>query len=417
MLISLLLVPLTIDYLTPETYGTWLTISSIVTMLALLDIGIGNGLRNKFSEAVSQGNIPLARSYVSTAYVLFGGLQLLLLLLFFGVSGWLPWQRMFNTTLPADQLLRVGQLTVAAIALKLVLDILIYVLYALQESGKAGLIALVSNALVLLGTFALTRLTDRSLVALAAVSVLSPVVVVGLCSVGLYRTQLRAYRPSFRLVELAHARKLLSLGYQFFIIQLAGIILFYTDNLIIAQLFGPAEVTTYNIAFRYFNVVNTLFAITTAPYWSAFTEAYVKGDRDWMQQSYRQLVRGWMLVALVVVVMISLSDVFYRLWVGDRVTVPLSLSLAVGFFVVINCWSSAMALIINGVGKIRLQLIVAMLSATLNIPLAIFLGRALRMGSAGVILATALSLLLGAVVGGMQARRLVQGRERGIWSR
>src|SRR5919202_3982979 len=76
MLTSLMLVPLTIDYLSKDAYGTWLTISSIVTMIAFFDIGIGNGLRNKLSEALSNRNIILARTYISTAYLVFGLLQL-----------------------------------------------------------------------------------------------------------------------------------------------------------------------------------------------------------------------------------------------------------------------------------------------------------------------------------------------------
>ena len=51
ILISLLLVPLSINYIGIENYGVWLTISSVIAWLTFFDIGLGHGLRNKFAEA------------------------------------------------------------------------------------------------------------------------------------------------------------------------------------------------------------------------------------------------------------------------------------------------------------------------------------------------------------------------------
>ena len=178
MLISLLLVPLTIDYLSKDTYGTWLTISSIVTMMTFLDIGVGNGLRNKFSEAVANQDTALARGYVSTSYAIFGAIQLLLIGVFLLIVRYVPWQRVFNTPIDTEQLQLVVLLTVVAMAVKLVLDILSYILFALQESGRAGFISFLSNGLILIGTYALTLFTDSNLIYLAAVTAFSPVLII-----------------------------------------------------------------------------------------------------------------------------------------------------------------------------------------------------------------------------------------------
>lgn len=417
MLISLLLVPLTIDYLSKDTYGTWLTISSVVTMMTFLDIGIGNGLRNKFSEAVSKQDTALARAYVSTAYVLFGAIQLILLAVFLLFFRYIPWQWMFNTTVSTDQLQTVILLTVVAMAIKLVLDILSYVLFALQEPSRMNLMTFLSNALVLVGTYALTRFTNSNLIYLATVSAVSPVLIMTAGGFALYGGRLKAYSPAIRLADFKYAKSLLSLGYQFFVIQLAVVIIFYTDNLIITQLFGPAEVTTYNVAFRYFNAINILFTIAVAPYWSAFTEALVKNDTAWMKRTYQYLQKFWIGLVIAVISMIMLSDVVYSAWVGDRVKVPFSLSACMGLFVVVSCWNSVNSLILNGIGKIRLQLIVALFCATVNIPLAIFFGRYLQMMSTGVILATTVSLLTGSLLGSVQVKKLILEQAKGVWNK
>ena len=416
LLISLLLVPLTIDYLSKDTYGTWLTISSIVTMIALFDIGIGNGLRNKLSEAVSKQDYALARAYVSTAYLIFGLLQLIFVGLFLLVFRFIPWQRILNTTIDNVQLQSVVLMTMVAIAIKLVLDILSYVLFALQESSRVGFINFLSNALILIGTYTLTMFTNGNLLYLGAVTIFSPILILLISGVVLYRSSLRNYRPSFKLADLKYAKSLLSLGYKFFVIQMAVIVVFYTDNIIITQLFGPAEVTTYNVAFRYFNAINTLFVIAITPYWSAFTEAYTKNEFAWMKITYRNLQKLWLGLVVVVILMVVVSNGIYNAWVGDRVEVPFVLSVCAGLFSVISCWNNVIVVIANGVGKVKLQLYYSIISALVNIPLAIFLGKTLNMGSAGIILATSLCLLIGSTVGGLQAEKILSGTAKGIWN-
>lgn len=54
---QLLLVPLTISYISSELYGIWLTLTSIIGWIGFFDIGFGNGLRNKLTEALANNDI------------------------------------------------------------------------------------------------------------------------------------------------------------------------------------------------------------------------------------------------------------------------------------------------------------------------------------------------------------------------
>lgn len=417
MLISLLLVPLTIDYLSKETYGTWLTISSIVTMLTFLDIGVGNGLRNKFSEAVANQDTTLARAYVSTSYAIFSVIQLLFVGFFLVGLRYLPLQKIFNTHIDANHLQTIVLLTVIAMSAKLVLDILSYVLFALQESGRVGLMTFISNVLILGGTYHLTHFTSSNLIYLASLTVLSPIIVLLISSVILYSSKLKEYRPNLRLVNWKYTRSLLSLGYKFFFIQMAVVVLFYTDNLIITQLFGPSEVTPYNVSFRYFNAVTTVFTIIIAPYWSAFTEASVKKDTGWILKTYNSLQKMWLIFLILVLLMVTISGSVYTMWVGDRVKVPTVLNFAMGLSVLIICWNNITVTIINGLGKVKLQLICSVLASLINIPLAIYFGKYLGLGTTGVILSTCISLLPATITGTLQARKLINGNALGIWAK
>ena len=98
--ISLLMVPLTINYVNPTQYGIWLTLSSIVAWFSFFDVGFGNGLRNRFAEAKALGNLEKARTYVSTTYavltMIFSGVWLI----FVAGNQFIDWSKVLNA--PAD---------------------------------------------------------------------------------------------------------------------------------------------------------------------------------------------------------------------------------------------------------------------------------------------------------------------------
>ena len=70
ILIGLLIVPMTINYVDSENYGIWLTLSSMVAWMSFFNIGLNNGLKNKLGEALAKGDLLLGKKYVSTTYAL-----------------------------------------------------------------------------------------------------------------------------------------------------------------------------------------------------------------------------------------------------------------------------------------------------------------------------------------------------------
>ena len=94
ILISLLLVPLTIDYLNPTKYGIWITLMSVITWFNFFDIGLGNGLRNKFAIAKAEGKDELVRTYISTTYAIITIISVALFVIFFIVNQFLSHQNL-----------------------------------------------------------------------------------------------------------------------------------------------------------------------------------------------------------------------------------------------------------------------------------------------------------------------------------
>ena len=73
--------------------------------------------------------------------------------------------------------------------------------------------------------------------------------------------------------------------------------------------------------------------------------------------------------------------------------------------------------VINGIGKIRISLYLSLFIGVVNIPLSVFLARNAGMGVSGVIAATLICVLLGSVFAPIQYYKIINKKDRGIWSR
>jgi O-antigen/teichoic acid export membrane protein len=214
---------------------------------------------------------------------------------------------------------------------------------------------------------------------------------------------------------MGYFRELGSLGINFFIIQIAVLFIFQTSNIIIAQVLGPTEVTLYNIAFKYFSVITMFFGIIITPFWSAYTEAYIKDDILWIRKTTKKLLQIWSGIVLVVFLMILFSDTVYKIWLHNTVRIPFVVSVLMGIFVLVCTWNNIFVFFINGIGKIQLQLRGSIIIALINIPLSIFFAKNLSLGIAGIILANCLSLGCGSILAPMQYFKLINKTARGIW--
>ena len=115
--------------------------------------------------------------------------------------------------------------------------------------------------------------------------------------------------------------------------------------------------------------------------------------------------------------MIFVGNHFYNIWVGNKIKIPFTLTLMMGIFAIISTWNNIFAYFINGAGKIKLQMLYAIIGMIINIPISIYFAKNLNMGSAGVTLGTCCSLLLGFVLAPIQCLKIINKTAKGIWNK
>ena len=138
---SFAMVPITIDYINPTGYGIWLTLSSIVGWFSFFDIGLTQGLRNKFAEARAKGDDTAAQIYVSTTYgvlaIIFGAVWVIYLLF----SSFLDWSAILKVSEEMNPEVSLLALIVFTyFCLQFVFRIITTIIIADQQPARASLI-------------------------------------------------------------------------------------------------------------------------------------------------------------------------------------------------------------------------------------------------------------------------------------
>jgi O-antigen/teichoic acid export membrane protein len=413
---SLLLVPITLDYLNSEVYGIWLTISSILYWFAFFDVGLSNGMRNYLAQAVANGDYNTGQSYVSTTLIILSAIAVGIGLLSVLPLGVFDFQTVFNTTLLASIQLR--NVMVVAVLFTLALFVvrtfgIIYV--ALQKYAVNDAINVCGHLLALIIIYVLTKTTCGNLMYVVLALTATPVAVYLLAAIPLFR-KYPQLRPSFNSYDSSAVRDVVGKGLGFFAIQMTScLIIFGGSNIIITQYCGPESVTVYNIAYKYFNVLTIGYTILLAPMWSAYTEAYAKGDMAWISKTFHRALIAFGLQTAGGVVMLAASPIVYHLWIGDSVHIPFTVSLSVTLYVLAFNFNNCVTYLLNGLNTIYVQIITSIVFTVIYTGVVLAMGGTLAVE--GIVACMAVSYCAMGMIHLYQCRLLISGKATGIWKR
>lgn len=413
-LIQLLLVPMTLFCLGNYENGIWMTISSMLVWIDSLDIGLGNGMRNRLAQELAHNDLHEARISVSSVYGMLGIIIVpatILMLLFVNTID-------LYSALNVDaniigDLQEVLSLSIVFVAFTFIFKAVGNVYMALQLPAVNNALVMAGQALVLVVVLVFRYTGIHSLLLVSIAYTLCPLIVYLIAFPITFHVVCPALRPSLRMFRWKEVCLLLNSGIKFFILQICGVILFMSSNIIISRLFSPSFVTPYQIAYKYFSIVILLFTIIVTPYWSAATDAWERKDKGWIRSSMRKIQRIITCFAVMLLLMVVVSNPVYKLWVGSGVQVPLLMSALMALYVFVIVFSMSYSYILNGLGVLNLQLICTVVAAVVYVPLAVVLSHVI--GIDGILIALITVNLPGMVINRLQYNRILGGTANGIW--
>lgn len=414
IIISLLIVPLTLGYVSSDLYGIWLTLSSIIMWLNFFDIGFTLGLKNKLTEAIALGDMQRGKVLVSTTYFMMIAIFIPLCILLEMIIPHINWASFLNVTGNYNpDIIKTLHILAACLCAQMIVNVLTAVLAAYQKVALSSAFPVIGNFISLFIILLLTKYCPPSLSLLALAISTIPIFVIIIASFILFSSSFKAVAPSWNFVKKKQIKDLFNLGSKFFLIQAQIVVLYQCTNILISNLSGPSDVTSYNIAYKYITISMMILTIIMAPLWPAFTEAYTKNDYSWMNNVYNKMCKLWGGLTVIVILMIIVSPIVYQLWIGEKAHVPLIMTVLIGIYTIVHSWDIIQVNMINGVGAIKLQTYITLIGLIVHIPLSLFLGR--YVSCYGVIISMIVINMIYSTTFTIQIRKILNKTAKGLW--
>ena len=388
---SLITLPLLLRYLGPESFGVWVTLTSLMALTALGDLGIGNGLINAVSTAHGTDDRNSARIYVSSAFLIALTLSCALLVLFAILDAVVSWPPLFNLSSPTI-IAEVGpavKVLIGCVVLNVLLGVVVKVRTGYQEIHINMLWEITGSAssIVMLVVLALSKAALLWLV-LAEVGVPLIALIGNIAS--LFFVERPWLRPSLSCVSFGAMRSLLNLGLFFFVLNLAGIVAFSSDNLLAIWMCGPEAAGLYAIAMKLFSPCRLLAGALLGPLWPAYGEAIARGDMAWIRRTVAASIIAVEAVVLpLALVCLFFGDELIHLWFQRPISLGFGLLSGAAVWVALEAIGSGLVVFLNGMSMLRARIPLCIAFAVMAIAAKVTFAN--QFGIAGIIWGTILA--------------------------
>jgi len=414
ILISFLLVPATLGYVSAELYGVWMALSSVLLWIHFLDLGFSQGLKNKLAEALAFKDYEKGKALVTSTYVMVTFIFVPIGIILEFVVPLVDWCGLLNISPEySEDINRVMRVLVAFASIQMIVNVLTSVISAFQKVAFASLFGVIGQFFAFVIIIVLTKTMPPSLLGLALAYAAMPTLVLIIASIILYNNRFKIVAPDLRTFDKAYIKELFGLGYKFFIINIQVVVLYYCTNILISHVSSPYQVTSYNLAYKYLNLAMMVYSLITGPLWPAYTDAYVKKDYNWMRATLSRMKKIVLMSIGICILMVFASPFVYDIWFGDKADVPFVMTVIVAVYTCIYCWMNLNGTVVVGMGTVMLETIVTVIGMVINIPLSLFLGK--YIGAYGVIVSMTFVNLVYAIVFHIQVSKILSEKATGIW--
>ena len=372
MAVSFALLPVTIHRAGDGTYGLFAALTSFSALVTFADFGIGNGLISRIALARIRRDDRELNITTATALLILSLAGAVIAVLGGAIAPHLPWTEWLDASpsvrhdlnrAAAVLVLCIGVAVPGALAQK------VYLSY--QQASRANLgprrqvspssisLAFVAGASRRLPLMVATQLGFPAIFGLAAVAWLALH----------HRVDVRVSNAS-----LDTGRDLLRSGRLFAILQIAAVVNYEVDAVVVSHFRGPASVTTFSATTRLFAVPLVVAALFYTPLWAAFADASARGDVEWVRKTYLQATRASVYWLLPLAALLSIAGrPVIRTWTHGAVQPPTALVAALAIWMLVVAVNQPQAMLLNSLHEERFQLLITAATVCLNVVLSIVL--------------------------------------------
>ena len=393
IIVGLISVPIGLHYFGPIRYGVWAVISSVIAYMNLSNLGINSAaavLIAKASKLFEQRAV-LLRSlfllFISSAVVL---------ILITGINHFYPNWVLILGKIPLNlriEAAEAGIVTAILFLLNLPLQVFFAGFIGLQKIYWTKFYSSLGSIVALIALI-LTVLLKGNLVTLAIFRGISTISISILCGLHLLFSNLDLRRKTDKPIDAEFSIKSIFVsGIRFFIIGIAGMVVWNTDNLVISHFLGIKAVTPYAIIFKLFTMTFSIFTAANGTLFPMYGKASGLKQWDWIQRTYEKAAQLLPIIGgLIWIGSVAFFREIIYIWAGSEAYSGILVVFALGGYGYMLSMVSIHSNLLGGLNTTKNMIYVGWAEAIANLGISIALVKPL--GTGGVALGTFLASLL-----------------------
>ena len=364
VILSLVLTRVLLVNLGAETYGLWIVLISIVSYIALLDVGVSTAVVQRIARMTAVGDNEGLADVISTASVFFavsGAIAVLITMVLAPLLASIVNLGSFSPHVAGVTLVLLGVM----MAVKFVATVPGAVLFGVGRSDRSSQIGLAGMLVTQLAEVVVV-LAGGGLVGLGIVVLLGTGFSFVMSSFLVRRiTGFSVRSGRFQRAVLVD---LLKFGSRNTVIAISGMVSYSLDALIIGIILPVAQVAPYDIALSTANLTRNL--TTYGGDLLLPTYAHFDSVKDSEQQSrlFSRTVMATLAISLpILVALAAFGEPILKLWLGQVPPKTYSIMIALGFVTALELPGHQCFIFLTGIGRNQLMMRMALLAAGINL--------------------------------------------------
>lgn len=359
MLVPIITVRITFNYLGEELYGLWNAVVSFFALFAFADLGLGTGLQSGLSKAYGKNNPELCQKLVSSTFAMLLIVTLVLLTVFMLIFPMVDWGALMNAK-TQFAISSAGSVVLAIVISRLLsvsLNVVQRTQLALQEGYDSYIWQSIGSIFSLVSVVFVSYLGLSPLIMIWVSSMCTPFIAA--MNMLIYFCFIRKeLRPQIKYVDLNIIKIQLKIGFQFLILSILTTLGLSLDNFIVASAISLTEAATYSILYKVTNLIGVLSSMISQSLWGATGEAMARHENAWVWKIIKKTSTYLLFISLAASlgVILLLKPAMYFL-LGQ--TIDYSIWLVVGMCLVQVqlAFISPFFTVLNSLGLVKIQIL------------------------------------------------------------
>lgn len=368
-----------IRYLGETGYGIWVLIFSFFQWGLYFDFGISNVLKSKIPELISKKKEELINDFISESLKITVFIALVLLLAFSCFIYGFDLNETLNIDLDVQFTQKLFFLNAFFFCINFILSINKSLYIGILDPKISELSGTVTQVFFFITIGIVFFLFNTSPIPekLLTMTLLNGIIT-SLINAAFFYFFFKKYAYKlalFKKINKSIVKEIFNNGIKFMGIQLFMVVIFFSDPYFIASYGSPTDVSVFDILNRLYQLPLLVIVSGLASFWPFFSQKFHNKEFIWFKYTFQKFEKTMLLLLLCLVAFTFAVSYLIPFWIGTEASTSIDMAylIIMMFIVLFRIYFTFYANFFNAINRLKSQIIIMGITATLKIPLTLFL--------------------------------------------